>query len=58
MFMLILLLNHYYTNKQVGKKNIIRPIDPSNFKVIFTLLTKTVVIYMQVFIIEIAKLRL
>lgn len=54
-FILVLLLNYCFIKEQDGKKDIIGLINPQNFKVILILLTKTVMIYMQVFILEVRK---
>lgn len=54
-FILILLLNYHFIKEQDGKKDIVRPISPNSFKVILILLTKMVIVYMQVFILEIRK---
>lgn len=42
--------------KQKSKKDMIKTNSPSDLKIIFALLTKTIIIYMQVFIIEDEKL--
>lgn len=54
-FVLVLLQNHCVIEEQGGKKDIVRPISPNNFKVILILLTKMIIVYMQVFIIEVRK---
>ena len=42
--LLILLLNHQFAKKQVGKKDFIWPISSNNFIIIFILLAKTIAI--------------
>lgn len=37
--MLILLLNHYFIEKQSNKRDLVGPVSPSNFEIIFTLLS-------------------
>ena len=43
-FMLVLLLDYCFTEKQSGKKDLIGPVSLSGFKVIFILLTEPVAI--------------
>lgn len=43
-FMLILLLNNYFIEKQSGKKNTIKLISIGNLKIIFILLAKLITI--------------
>lgn len=38
--MLMLLLNYYSAKKRGGKRDLVWPISPINFKVVFTLLAK------------------
>ena len=44
MLLLMPLLNHCFIEKQGSKKNIIRPISPSNFKIVLILLTEMIAI--------------
>lgn len=43
-FILIIVLNHYFIDKWDGKKDFIRQVSLSNFKIIFILLAKMIVI--------------
>lgn len=56
-FVLVLLLNRCFIEEQGSKKDIIRLINSNNFKIILTLLTKMVIVYMQVFIIKVKKIK-
>lgn len=42
MFLLILLLNNHFIEKQSSKKHLIWPIGTSGFEIVFTLLVKAV----------------
>lgn len=53
--MLVPLLNHLFTEKQGGKKNYVRPVGCNNFKIVFTLFGKKVVIKMWIPIIKVGK---
>ena len=44
MFILMLLLNYHFIEKQNGKKILIRSISLSSFEIIFILLAKTIII--------------
>lgn len=40
--MLMLFLNNYFVEKKYGKINLVWPVCPSNFEIVFILLTKIV----------------
>ena len=40
----MLLLNYYYIKKQSSKKNLVKLVNPNNFKVIIMLLIKLIAI--------------
>ena len=43
-FLLMPLLNYYSAEKQDGKKDLVRLISPSSFKIVFILLVETIVV--------------
>ena len=45
-FLLVPLLDHCFIEKQGNKENLIWPIDPSGFEIVFTLLAKIIAIEM------------
>ena len=53
--MLMLLLGHRITQKRGGKWDMVGPVGSGSFKVVFTLLTKVVVVQMRIPIIEVGK---
>ena len=44
MFILMLLLNHYFLKKLGNIKDAIKFVDPSNFKIIYILLIKALIV--------------
>lgn len=44
--MLLSLLHYQFTKKQDGEKDLIRPLSPSGFEIVFLLLVKAIVVKM------------
>lgn len=57
-FMLVPLLNYYSAEKRGGKKDLVGPVSPNGFKVIFILLIELVAIQVQIAIVKVEKLSL
>lgn len=54
-FILILLLNHCFAEKQSNKKGWVKLFSSSGFEMVFTLLAETLIIQVDIFIIQFKK---
>ena len=56
--MLVLLLDHRFAEKQASKRDLVWPIGPNSFEIVFTLLAKTVAVELGIPVIQVKKLGL